>query len=183
VGAHSWLLLLLPYRRLTIDTAIPAGDAMRQIRGASNAGLDRKRVFRARCIDDKKFKFKVVLVAFRGFRPVIVGEATPAEFGARVAVTIRMNAIYSSFLVAFFIGLSMLGGLHLAPLVAMAVGLSVGFIFDAARAEALLRALLLPVPRDPSSAPIEPFDRGVVTRGSPGTPTRPVRRSTLVPPR
>jgi len=149
---------------------------MRQIRGASNAGLDRKRVFRARCIDDKKFKFKVVLVAFRGFRPVIVGEATPAE-------TIRMNAIYSSFLVAFFIGLSMLGGLHLAPLVAMAVGLSVGFIFDAARAEALLRALLLPVPRDPSSAPIEPFDRGVVTRGSPGTPTRPVRRSTLVPPR
>ncbi len=118
---------------------------MQQIRGATAAGLGTARLFRPRRIADNRFK--VTLVAFRGLRTVITGEVTPTEFGARVAITIRMNGAYTAFLMAFVIGLSWAaGGARPAAVLAMIAGLSVGFVFEARRAAALVRTLLLPAP-------------------------------------
>jgi hypothetical protein len=147
----AWLFLV-PYRRFSIDTALTADEAMRQVRDVTVARAGSKTVFRARRFEGARFK--IIFNAFRGLRPVIVGEVTPTESGARATMTIRLNGPYMVLLVGFWTVLSLIaGGVQPAWCVVTVLCLCVAFAFEAKRAEALLRILLLPAPPEPASAP------------------------------
>ncbi len=145
-------LFLLPYRSFSIETALTADEAMRQVREVTAAREGAKAIFRASRIEDARFK--IIFAAFRGLRPVVVGEVRRTESGARATITIRVNGPYTVMLAGFWIALSRIaGGVRPVWLVSTVLCLCVAFAFEARRAEALLRTLLLPAPPEPSSAP------------------------------
>lgn len=84
---------------------------------------------------------------------MVTGAVTPTEFGARVAMTIRMNVAYAGAIALFLCGLCVLAN-PLRPgwvLVTFAL-LYVAQIVEAGRAESLLRTLFLPAPSEPVSS-------------------------------